>query len=105
MKRLLIIGLVALAGAAHAAPPPPPAWATLAAREARTGARIETAARARQISAAEADRLRLKLRRTESLRAYYRRSHGLSAWERRDIERRLKTLDARLAKEIRAARR
>ena len=72
MKRLLIIGLLALAGAAHATP--------------------------------EAGRLRLKLRRTESLRAYYRKSHGLSAWERRDIERRLKTLDARVTKEIRAKR-
>ena len=78
MKRLLIIGLLALAGAAHAAPPPP-AWATLTARETRTAARIDSAAKAGQISQAEAGRLRLKLRRTESLRAYYRKSHGLSA--------------------------
>ena len=104
MKRLLIVGLLALAGAANAASPPP-AWATLAAREARTAARIDAAAKAGQIPQAEAARLRQKLHRAESLRAFYRKSHGMSAWERRDIERRLKTLDARLAKETRASKR
>ena len=52
-----------------------------------------------EISAAEASRLRQKLRRIESLRLYYRKSHGMSAWERRDLENRLKTLDARIAKQ------
>ena len=102
MKRLILIGLIALAGAAQAAPPPP-AWATLSARETRAAARIDAAAKAGQISAAEAARLRQKLHRTQSLRAFYRKSHGVSAWERRDLERRLKTLDARLAKDIHAA--
>ena len=104
MKRLLIIGLIALAGAAHAAPPPP-AWATLTAREAHTGGRIDAAAKAGQISGTEATRLRQKLQRAQSLRTYYRKSHGMSAWERRDIERRLKTLDARLAHDVRAGKR
>jgi hypothetical protein len=104
MKRLFLIGLLAIAGAANAAPPPP-AWATLTARETRTAARIEAAEKAGQILEAEAARLRQKLHRTQSLRAFYRKSHGMSAWERRDIERRLKTLDARLTKETRAAKR
>ena len=101
MKRLLLLaGLLALANSAEAGPPP--AWATLTAREARTSMRIDAAAKSGQISGAEANRLRLKLKHAEQLRAYYRKSHGMSAWERRDIERRVKTLDARLAKEIRA---
>ena len=104
MKRLLIIGLFALAGTAQAAPPPP-AWATLTAREARTTERVDAAAKAGQITASEAARLRQKLDRAQSLRAFYRKSHGMSAWERRDIERRLKTLDARLAHDVHAARR
>ena len=103
MKRLLLLaGLLALATSAEAAPPP--AWATLTAREARTSLRIDAAAKAGQISGAEANRLRLKLKHAEQLRAYYRKSHGMSAWERRDIERRVKTLDAHLAKEIRAGK-
>ncbi len=97
MKRLLLLGLVLLASPALAAPPP--AWATLTAREARTGTRIDQAARSGQITAAEASRLRQKLHRIESLRLYYRKSHGMSAWERRDLEGRLKVIDARIAKE------
>ena len=103
MKPLLIAGVLALTGAAHA-DAPPPAWATLSAREAHTAGRIDAAAKAGQISAGEADRLRQKLHRAESLRSYYRKSHGMSAWERRDIERRLKALDQRLVRETRAKR-
>lgn len=103
MTRLLLVGLLALATSAEAAPPP--AWASMTAREARAQARIDDAARTGQITAAEGARLRQRLKRVESLRAYYRKSHGVSAWERRDLERRLKALDARLAKDIRAARR
>jgi hypothetical protein len=102
MKRLLLVGLLALATSAQAAPPP--AWASVTAREARTQARIDDAARTGQITAAEGARLRLRLKGVESLRGYYRRSHGMSAWERRDLERRLKAIDARIAKEARARR-
>ena len=96
MKRLLILGLLVLTTPAIAGPPP--AWATLTAREARTETRIDQAARSHEITAAEAARLRQRLRRVEQLRVYYRKSHGMSAWERRDLETRLKTLDARIAK-------
>ena len=41
MKRLLILGLLTLTTPAMAGPPP--AWATLTAREARTGTRIDQA--------------------------------------------------------------
>ncbi len=97
MKRVLLLGLLLLAGPAVAAPPP--AWATLTAREARTGTRIDQAVRSHEITATEASRLRQRLRRIEQLRLYYRKSHGMSAWERRDLEGRLKTIDARIAKQ------
>ena len=96
MKRLLILGLLALTTPAIAGPPP--AWATLTAREARTGTRIDQAVRSHTITAAEAARLRQRLHRIESLRVYYHRSHGMSAWERRDLESRLKVLDAQASK-------
>jgi hypothetical protein len=102
MKRLLLVGLLALATSAQAAPPP--AWASVTAREARTQVRIDAAARAGQITAAEGARLRQRLKGVESLGAYYRRSHGMSAWERRDLERRLKAIDTRIAKATHARR-
>ncbi|HEY5412780.1 MAG TPA: hypothetical protein VIJ94_18835 [Caulobacteraceae bacterium] len=101
MKRLVLFALAAIATATVAsawAAPPPPAWASLAARETRTIARIDQAVKANQISGAEADRLRRQLHRVQSLQAYYRKSHGMSAWERRDLERRLKTIDSHIGK-------
>ena len=97
MKRVLLLGLLLLASPAAAAPPP--AWATLNAREARTGTRIDQAVHSHELTVAEGSRLRQRLRRIEQLRLYYRKSHGMSAWERRDLEGRLKIIDARIAKE------
>ncbi len=96
MKRcLLVIVMAAVSASAEASPP---AWATLPAREARVAGHIDQAVKNGRIEGAEAGRLRRQLNRVESLRLYYRRSHGMSAWERRDLERRLKAIETRLAK-------
>ncbi len=96
MKRcLLAIAMAAMTASAQAAPP---AWATLAARETRAAEHIDRAEKDGRIAGGEADRLRRQLHKVESLRLYYRKSHGMSAWERRDIERRLKAIDVRLAR-------
>jgi hypothetical protein len=96
MKRLLLALALAVTTPALAAPPPE--WATLTAREARASQHIDAAQKDGRISDAEADRLRRQLHKVESLRLYYRKSHGMSAWERRDLERRLKAIDTKLAK-------
>ncbi len=96
MKRcLMVIAMAAVAASAQAAPP---AWATLQAREARVAVHIDQAEKDGRLAEAEAARLRSQLHRVESLRLYYRKSHGMSAWERRDLERRLKAIDTRLGK-------
>ena len=95
MKRLVLaLALITAAPAAAA----PPQWATLTAREERTAQHIDTAQKEGRISASEGERLRRQLHKVESLRLYYRKTHGMSAWERRDLERRLKAIDARLAR-------
>ena len=97
MKRsVLVIALVAMTAQAQAETPP--AWATLQAREARAAEHIDRAEKDGRVPRAEAERLRRQLHKVESLRLYYRKSHGMSAWERRDLERRLKAIDVRLAK-------
>ena len=102
MKRLVLFALTAAALAAMTASawaaPPPPAWASLTARESRTAEHIDQARKAAQINEAEADRLQRQLHRVQSLQAYYRRSHGVSAWERRDLERRIKTIDSHIGR-------
>ena len=101
MKRLVLIVLTAAAAAAMTAPAsaaPSPAWASLTAREARTAERIDQARKTGQITDAEAGRLQRQLHRVQSLQAYYRRSHGVSAWERRDLERRIKTIDSHIGR-------
>ncbi len=77
---------------------PPPAWGTVSAREARVAQHIDLAEKDGRIPDAEAARLRRQLHKVETLRLYYHKSHGMSAWERRDLERRLKAIDIRLAK-------
>ncbi len=96
MKRsLMVIALAAMTAQAQAATP---AWATLTAREARAAEHIDRAEKDGRVPHTEAERLRRQLHKVESLRLYYRKSHGMSAWERKDLERRLKAIDVRLAK-------
>ncbi len=101
MKRcLMVIAMAAMTASAQASPP---AWATLQAREARVASHVDQAEKDGGIQGAEAGRMRRQLHKIESLRLYYRKSHGMSAWERRDLERRLKAIDTRLAKSHQAA--
>ncbi len=108
MKRLFactlaVGGLSSLCLAAAA--PALAAPASIMEREAKVAQRIDEGVRSGALQRAEAARLRDQLRRTEALEGYYRRTHGLSAWERRDVERRLEVLNARLAGHRRDRRR
>lgn len=105
MKRhplaLIAIVLAVVAGPAMAQP----ARHSLPEREARIATRIDQAVRNGSLDRERAARLRDRLRKIRKLEAYYRRMHGLSAWERRDVERRLKALSASLAADEHGARR
>jgi Ni/Co efflux regulator RcnB len=94
MKRLLIPALAAAAMAAAVTPAlAQPARAPVNQREAQLQHRIEEGARRGDLTRPEAMRLRAELRRVDRLERYYRRTgHGLSGWERRDLERRLDVL-------------
>ena len=78
---------------------------SIAEREAHIATRIDAGLHDGTLSRAEAAHLRDRLRRIQSLESYYRHNHGFTAWERRDIERRLNALSARLTNDERAARR
>jgi|WetSurMetagenome_2_1015567.scaffolds.fasta_scaffold53253_3 hypothetical protein len=78
---------------------------SIAEREAHIAQRIDEGVRNGTIDHSEARLLRERLRKVQSLEGYYRNSHGFTAWERRDIERRLNALSARLTNDERAARR
>lgn len=74
-----------------------PAVRALAERETRLSAHIDDGVKMRWLTPDQADHMRDRLRKIRKLESYYRSSHGFSAWERRDIERRLNALGARLA--------
>jgi hypothetical protein len=78
---------------------------SIAEREAHIAQRIDEGVHNGTIDRAEAKVLRERLRKVQSLEGYYRGSHGFTAWERRDIERRLNALNARLTNDERATRR
>ncbi len=65
-------------------------------RQDRIERRIDQGVRTGQVTRREAIQLRAELNRIEGLERYYRRSDGLSGWERRDLERRLDSLSARV---------
>jgi hypothetical protein len=75
----------------------------LAEREARLSERIDAGLKKGVLSEDQAARLRDRLRKIRKLEAYYRSTHGFSAWERRDVERRLSALGARLDARERSA--
>ncbi len=92
---LLIAGL-GLAGvtvpmAATAAPRP-----SIDARFDRLDQRIDQGVRRGQLSRGEAGRLRTQYRQIARLEDRYRRSGGLSGWERQDLDRRFDALSARV---------
>lgn len=92
---MLIAGL-GLAGitvpvAASAAP-----WQSINARQARLDQRIDQGIRSGKLDRREAVRLRTDSRQLVRLEERYRRSGGLSAGERQDLNRRFDALSARV---------
>lgn len=92
---LLIAGL-GLAGvtvpvAASAAP-----WKSINARQARLDQRIDQGIRNGALTRGEARRLRTDSRQLVRLEERYRRTGGLSGWERQDLNRRFDALSARI---------
>ena len=93
MRRVLIPTLAAACMAAAVTPAlAQPIGGSVNQREARIEQRIDEGARRGDLTRPEAARLRSELRRIERLEHYYRRTGGMSGWERRDLERRLDVL-------------
>lgn len=97
MKRTSLIAAlaaiiaVATPMAASAAP-----WQSINARQARLDARIDQGVRSGAVNRIEASRLRTDFRALARLESDYRRSNGLSARERTDLDRRFDALSARI---------
>ncbi|MEG8040844.1 hypothetical protein QP166_16425 [Sphingomonas sp. LR60] len=92
----LLIAGIGLAGvtvpvAASAAP-----WQSINARQARLDQRIDQGIRTGKLDRREATRLRRDSRQLVQLETRYRRSGGLSNWERQDLNRRFDALSARV---------
>lgn len=96
MKRTLL-ALAALATvaaaplAAQAAP-----WQTINQRQANLEQRINQGVRSGDLTRREADRLRGEFRSISRLEANYRRSNGLSARERADLDARFDRLSRQI---------
>ncbi len=98
MKRLLI-SLAAAATMAAAMPAVANAqpWTSINQRQAQIDRRIDAGVRTGQLTRPEAFRLRQEFRRITFLERQYRRSRpGLTMNERRDLDRRLNALSARI---------
>jgi hypothetical protein len=76
-------------------------WETISRRQARLDQRIDNGVRNGQLSRREATRLRSEFGALVRLEGSYRRTNGLSQWERQDLDRRYD----RLAYQIRLERR
>lgn len=92
MKMLTILaaglaGGLALAPTAHAAQ-----WQSINQRQARLDQRINRGVRNGSLTWAEAVRLRNRFWRIARLETRYRRTGGLSYWERQDLDRRFDAL-------------
>jgi hypothetical protein len=75
-------------------------WETISRRQARLDQRIDNGIRNGQLSRREATRLRSEFNALLRLEGSYRRTNGLSQWERQDLDRRYD----RLAYQIRDER-
>ena len=97
MKRVLLsiaaasAVLAALPAAANAAP-----WHSVNERQANLERRIDQGVRRGDLTRQEAARLRADFRDIARLERQYRRSDGLSPWERRDLDRRFDRLSNRI---------
>lgn len=70
-------------------------WQTINQRQANLERRINQDVRSGALNRTEATRLRTQFRDLRQLEARYQRSNGLSAAERRDLDRRFDALSAR----------
>lgn len=75
-------------------------WESMSRRQARLDQRIDNGIRNGQLSRREATRLRTEFNALLRLEGSYRRTNGLSQWERQDLDRRYD----RLAYQIRDER-
>lgn len=98
---LIIAGLGIAAGAVPAAYAQA-GWQNVNQRQAQLDRRIDQGVRNGRLSRREAIRLRSEFRQVSRLESRYRRSApGLTQWERRDLDRRLDALAARIRHERR----
>ncbi|MDP1631372.1 MAG: hypothetical protein Q8L66_08125 [Caulobacter sp.] len=97
MKKFLIPLLASsmLVGAALPAAAANP-WQNINQRQAQLDQRIDAGVRNGSLTRPEALRLRAEFRQIARIEANYRRSNGLQAWERRDLDRRFDILSAKI---------
>jgi hypothetical protein len=89
----LLIGVLAASTLATAALPAAAApWRSVNQRQAEIYYRIDMGVRKGTLTRAEAYQLRRRFNDIARLEYRYRRTHGLQAWERRDLDRRLNAL-------------
>lgn len=98
MKKLLAIAVAAsaLAVAAPASAQTYRGWQPINARQAQLDQRIDAGVRNGSLTRQEAIMLRAEFDNLARIEANYRRSNGLSAWERADLDRRFDALSARI---------
>lgn len=73
-----------------------PGWQSINQRQANLDRRIDRGIQNGTLNRREAQRLRGEFRALDQLEHRYRRSNGLSQWERRDLNRRFDALGARV---------
>lgn len=96
MKRILI-GVLAASSLAAAMPASAAAWQSINSRQNQIFGNIEQGIRNGALTRAEAYRLKSDFYRITRLESQYRHTgNGLSAWERRDLDRRLDALKMRV---------
>ena len=96
MKKFLIPILAVSALTAAAAPAMAAPWQNINQRQANLDHRIDVGVRNGQITRSEAYRLRTEFRGIVQLENRYRRSNGLQAWERNDLDRLFNALSAKI---------
>ena len=71
-------------------------WQSINQRQVNLDRRIDRGVQSGTLNRREAQRLRTEFRSLNQLEYRYRRSNGLSQWERRDLDRRFDALSARI---------
>jgi hypothetical protein len=91
--RKMLTAIAALGLTATALPAAAQSWQNINARQAQLDARIDQGIRSGDLTRREAIRLRTEFKSIADLEARYRRSgHGLTAEERRELDRRFDAL-------------